>query len=71
MDAAYYTRINSAPGEFSATAVSSGRKLAVHGCAFDGNRLAGTERIVRATSERVERATVVALDPIVLLVVPN
>jgi hypothetical protein len=31
----------------------------------------GTEQIVRATSERVERATVVALDPIVLLVVPN
>ena len=42
MDAAYYTRINSAPGEFSATAVSSRRRLAVHGCAFDGNRLAST-----------------------------
>jgi hypothetical protein len=32
---------------------------------------AGTEQIVRATSERVERATVVALDPIVLLMAPN
>jgi hypothetical protein len=31
----------------------------------------GTEQIVRASSERFERATVVALDPIVLLVAPN
>jgi hypothetical protein len=31
----------------------------------------GTEQIVRASSERFERATVVALDPIVLLVASN
>jgi hypothetical protein len=33
--------------------------------------LVDTEQIVRASSERFERATVVALDPIVLLAAPN
>jgi RNA-directed DNA polymerase len=34
-------------------------------------RTGDTEQIVRASSERFERATVVALDPIVLLAAPN
>jgi hypothetical protein len=38
-------------------------------CEF--NQKTGTEQIVRASSERFERATVVALDPIVLLVASN
>ena len=43
MDAALYPRIDSAVGEFPATTVSSGRRLAVYGRALGGSRLTSND----------------------------